>query len=328
VEAGRPVQPFGVDEGRGAGGRRRWCPVRTPRPAGATVAVLLVLGGLLAACSSPTDEAGSDESIASDTTPPPTTTGASTESPVTVGSAAAAGTSPESGDGGTEARDPGSSDPSSSSRAAAGAQLGPTAPGPASGGPGPTPGGGPGSTTRSFSDGFDRPDGAVGNGWANATSRGPAIRGGMLATGGSPALLAVYREAPDLDPNGDWQIEFDVVSPVAVGHGGAVVYVGSPGRSGYSVFVGNAVHVQRRNPDGSHLNLTNDDRSGGRSGVRADHVTWIHRANGDHEVYLNGELWSSVNDTVSNPGLQLALIVQNTDAPDEDCTIDNLVVRS
>jgi hypothetical protein len=140
--------------------------------------------------------------------------------------------------------------------------------------------------------------------------------------------MSIAYKSHGVDVSGDWQIEFDVSAPLSIGHGGATVGLVNPADgSGYSVFIGNATHIQRYNPGGTHDNLTNNGRPGEGGGQSANRVVFTHTAAGDMQVYLDGVLWSWVNDTQRVAGKLLFIALQNADSPSFEATIDNIVVK-
>ena len=187
----------------------------------------------------------------------------------------------------------------------------------------------PQSTTGpSLVEAFNQPDGDLMNNWSS-TGSDPMVKvvSGKGSTLNNTLISSAYKPH-GVNVNGDWQIEFDVNAPLSIGHGGATVGLVNPADgAGYSVFIGNATHIQRYNPGGTHDNLTNSGRPGEGGGQLANHVVFTHTAAGIMRVYLDGVLWSSVNDTQRIAGSVLFIALQNTDSPSVETTIDNLVVQ-
>lgn len=183
-------------------------------------------------------------------------------------------------------------------------------------------------TGSSMFENFNLPDGDLSNGWLVPVGQ-PIIKivSGKGSTLNSTQTHYAYK-THGLNVSGDWQLEFDVSAPLTIGSGGAVVGLVNPADgSGYSVFTGNAVHIQRYNPGGTHYNMTNNGRTGEGAGQLANHVVFTHTAAGNMEVYLDGVLWSHVNDTQRTAGSLLFVSMQNIDSPLFETTIDNLVLQ-
>lgn len=169
-----------------------------------------------------------------------------------------------------------------------------------------------------FTETFTQADGALA-GW---TSTGGTNLVVVSNQGSSNNNTANYTgtHAHGLTLTGDWQIEFDCVAPLTIGHGGVTVSLLSGVGNGYGIFAGNATHVQKL-VGGSPTNLTNDTRP-----AAAGHIKMTHTAAGLFSTYQDGVLQGTVTDTSSSAGANVFLSIQTTESPSPECTIDNLVV--
>lgn len=169
-----------------------------------------------------------------------------------------------------------------------------------------------------FTETFTQADGALA-GWTSTGGTNLVVVGNQGSSNNNTANYT-GTHAHGLTLTGDWQIDFDVVAPLTIGHGGVTVSLLSGVGNGYGIFAGNATHVQKL-VGGSPTNLTNDTRP-----AAAGHITMTHTAAGLFSTYQDGVLQGTITDTSSSAGANVFLSIQTTESPSPECTIDNLVV--
>lgn len=189
-----------------------------------------------------------------------------------------------------------------------------------------------GGGAQTFTENFTGTDGAdLGNGWADDSAFGssdPMIitrlnRGSVDTT---VPQIAWKLHGLSLESH-DWQIDFDCFAPLVIGNGGvAFGLLSNTTFQGWSIFIGNAVHIQKYNVGGSHTNLTNVDRPGD-TGSLQNHITFTHRgSDGFMEVFLDGVSFATTTDNTQSAGNMAFLNLQDVNYATTECWIDNLVV--
>jgi hypothetical protein len=125
----------------------------------------------------------------------------------------------------------------------------------------------------------------------------------------------------------DWQVDFDMFGPLPIGNGGvSLLLVSNTTGQGWGLFVGNAVHIQKKAVGGGNSNLTNIDRPGD-TGSLQNHVTFTHRgSDGYMAVYLDGNLFADTTDNTQSAGNMVYISLQDTSSPTTEAWIDTLVI--
>jgi len=178
---------------------------------------------------------------------------------------------------------------------------------------------------------FDQPDGPLADGWTVDGKNPPleVIDGHGSTKGSTEPFISYKRHGLDLT-SGVFELSFDGFTSLVVGGGGiSVLLLDSSNASGYGLFVGNAMHVQRWNPGGVRDNITNDGRPGEGSGSSGGHFTLTRDASGTLREYLDGKPYGSVvTDTMRTPGDVVVVSIYHSSSPTVETTIDNLRVQN
>ncbi len=133
-----------------------------------------------------------------------------------------------------------------------------------------------------------------------------------------------YIVVSGIDLTGDLQVDFDCWAPLGIGDGYvSVAVLDDTTGDGYSVVVGNAVHIYpyTRLIPGSYL--TNVGRT-----TNADHVTFTRTAAGAMEVFLDGVSTATATDTSKATGPAIVLGYMAKNYPADVTWVDNLSFSS
>ena len=194
-----------------------------------------------------------------------------------------------------------------------------------------------------FSDNFNRADSlTLGGPWHNlsdfggATTPNPQILSNMAqSNNNTSSSFATNYAAHGLTFTAGMQLDYDVDCSTDISKGGVGVGLFDSGVNGYYIFVGNAVHIYVLTAGVlqlPYLTKCSGVPLEGTGTHEANHVTWTWAANGDLKVYLDGSLWSSINDTTYSVGAArpytfISMYDDDPAAPSREATVDNFVLQ-
>lgn len=176
-----------------------------------------------------------------------------------------------------------------------------------------------------FFDDLNQADGAPA-GWSTAGGTDWGVVSNKGSTNGSTALKTMAI-AHGVDLSGDWEIQATINASTTIGNGGVTLGLADGTGVGYSLFAGNSSHVQIRTTGfAGGGNLTNDARSSRTTQVRMTYTSATNTFRTYHDGALTGTTVDTTNTAMMSGAVNLIVAIQETTAPTNECTVDDIYV--